>query len=169
MVLISPTAAQLRKLMGIADYQFGKEAGSALFSKGIQVALSRRTGRMRHIYKNEKLIATMRPKDGYIALTTEGALLFLSAMKNPSNLVVAQDNVRDFIETGGDVFAKHVVRADESLRPTEEVVITDEKGNLLGVGKAVLSGNDMKHFKRGVAVKVRSGTKKSAENSQCTF
>ena len=165
-VLISPTASQLRKLVGIANYQFGKGAGLALFARGIRVALSRRTGRMRHIYKNGKLIATMRPKDGYIALTSEGALLFLSAMKHPSNLVVAQDDVADFIKAGGDVFAKHVVRADESLRPAEEVVVTNEEGKLLGVGKAVLSGNDMKHFKRGVAVKVRSGTEKSAEHNQ---
>jgi len=165
MTLISPTAAQLRKLIGIADYQFGKDAGLALFSNGIQVALSRRTGRMRHIYKNGKLVATMRPKDGYIALTSEGAVLFLSAMKTPSNLVVAQDDVADFIKIGGDVFAKHIIHADESIRPAEEVVITNEEGKLLGVGKAVLSGNDMKYFKRGVAVKVRSGTEKSAEQN----
>jgi conserved protein with predicted RNA binding PUA domain len=117
---------------------------------------------MRHIFKNGKLIATMRPKDGYMALTSEGALLFLSAMKNPSNLVVAQNDVADFIKAGGDVFAKHVVRADRSLRPAEEVVVINEDGRFIGVGKAVLSGNDMKHFKRGVAVKVRSGTDQSA-------
>jgi len=120
---------------------------------------------MRHIYKNGKLVATMRPKDGYIALTSEGAVLFLSAMKTPSNLVVAQDDVADFIKIGGDVFAKHIIHADESIRPAEEVVITNEEGKLLGVGKAVLSGNDMKYFKRGVAVKVRSGTEKSAEQN----
>jgi predicted RNA-binding protein (TIGR00451 family) len=165
-VLISPSAPQLRKIVGIASYQFGNDAGMTLFARGIRVALSRRTGRMRHIFKNGKLIATMRPKDGYIALTSEGALLFLSAMKNPSNLVVVQNDVADFIKAGGDVFAKHVIRADESLRPAEEVVVTNEEGKLLGVGKAVLSGNDMKHFKRGVAVKVRSGTDHSAENNQ---
>ncbi len=163
---MSPTASQLRKLMGIANYQFGNDAGIALFASGIQVALSRRTGRMRHIYKNGKLIATLRPKDGYIALTSEGALLILSGMKHPSNLVVVQDDVADFIKAGGDVFAKHVVRADESLRPAEEVVVTNVGGKLLGVGKAVLSGNDMRHFKRGVAVKVRSGTEQSAEDKQ---
>jgi len=121
---------------------------------------------MRHIYKKGKLIATMRPKDGYIALTSEGALLYLSEMKRPSNLVVVQDDVADFIEAGGDVFAKHVILGDESLRPAEEVVVTNEQGKLLGVGKAVLSGNDMKHFKRGVAVKVRSGTGRSPEHNQ---
>jgi predicted RNA-binding protein (TIGR00451 family) len=164
--LIPPSAPQLRKLVGIANYQFGKDAGTALFSGRIGVALSKRTGRMRHIFKNGKLIATMRPKDGYIALTSEGALLFLSAMKNPSNLVVAQNDVADFIKAGGDVFAKHVVRADRSLRPAEEVVVINEDGRFIGVGKAVLSGNDMKHFKRGVAVKVRSGTDQSAQPNQ---
>lgn len=68
-----------------------------------------------------------------------------------------QNDVSDFIRTGGDVFAKHVIRADEELRPAEEAIVTDENGNLLAVGRAVLSGNDMKYFKRGVAVRVRRG------------
>jgi predicted RNA-binding protein (TIGR00451 family) len=121
---------------------------------------------MRHIYKNGKLIATLRPKDGYLALTTEGALLLISGMKQPPNLVVVQDDVADFIRSGGDVFAKHVVRADEVLRPAEEVLVTNEEGKLIGVGKAVLSGNDMMHFKRGVAVRIRRGTDESTEIKQ---
>ena len=101
-----------------------------------------------------------------MALTTEGALLILSGMKHPPNLVVVQDDVAEFIRAGGDVFAKQYSRADEDLRPAEEVFVTNEEGRLLAVGKAVLSGNDMKHFKRGVAVKVRSGTGTSAEHNQ---
>jgi 7-cyano-7-deazaguanine tRNA-ribosyltransferase len=149
--------------VGVANYQFGKGAGAALFARGIRVACSKRTGRIRHIYRNGKLIATLRPKDGYLALTTEGALLILSGMKQPPNLVAVQDDVADFIKAGGDVFAKHVVRADENLRPAEEVIVTDQEGTLLGTGKAVLSGNDMKFFKRGVAVRVRRGAREAAE------
>jgi predicted RNA-binding protein (TIGR00451 family) len=159
--LKSPTRPQLRKLQGIANYQFGKDAGVALFARGIRIACSKRTGRIRHIFRHGKLIATLRPKDGYLALTTEGALLLLSRMKHPSNLVVVQDDVADFVKAGGDVFAKHVAHADESLRPAEEVVVTNQEGVLLGVGKAVLSGNDMRFFKRGVAVRIRKGAKES--------
>jgi 7-cyano-7-deazaguanine tRNA-ribosyltransferase len=158
-LLKSPTLLQLRKLVGVANYQFGKDAGVALFDKGIRVACSKRTGRIRHIYR-------LRPKDGCLALTTEGAFLILSRMKQPPNVVVVLDDVADFIKAGGDVFAKHVVRADESIRPAEEAVVTNQEGILLAAGKAVLSGHDMAFFKRGVAVRVRKGTNKLPEPEQ---
>jgi len=148
---------QLRKLIGVANYQFGRGVGSAMFNKNVRVICSRRTGRIRHIFKDNRLIATLRPKDGYLALTTDGAKLILSNTKKPPNLVVVQNDVSNFIRTGGDVFAKHVIRADEELRPAEEAIVTDENNYLLAVGRAVLSGNDMKYFKRGVAVRVRRG------------
>ena len=156
-----PTLVQLRKLIGIANYQFGRGAGHALFNKNVKVSCSRRTGRIRHIFRNNELIATLRPKDGYFALTMAGAKLILSGMKETSNLVVVQDDVSEFIRAGGDVFAKHIVYADPRLRPAEEVIVVDEKKHPLAVGRAVLSGNDMQYFKLGVAVKVRRG----AENS----
>ncbi len=58
---------------------------------------------------------------------------------------------------GRNVFAKHVVEADKELRPQDEVIVVDEEDNLVAVGKAVLSGEEMKVFKHGVAVKVRKG------------
>jgi len=156
-----PTVVQLRKLIGIANYQFGRGGGQILFNKNVRVACSRRTGRIRHIFRKNHLIATLRPKDGYFALTIAGAKLILSGMKEPYNLVVVQNDVSEFIQAGGDVFAKHVVHATASLRPAEEVIVVDEKKHLLAVGKAVLSGTDMQYFKRGVAVKVRRGDKNS--------
>lgn len=155
--LIHPTSPQLRKLIGVANYQFGSNVGSILFNRDVKVACSRRTGRIRHIFRKNQLIATLRPKDGYLALTMAGAKLILSEMKQPPNLVSVQTDVSEFIRAGGDVFAKHIVRADRRLRPAEEVIVVDEKNHLLAVGRAVLSGNDMQYFKRGVAVKVRRG------------
>jgi len=37
------------------------------------------------------------------------------------------------------------------------VVVVDGAGRVLAVGRAVLSGAEMRAFKRGVAVKVRRG------------
>ena len=44
------------------------------------------------------------------------------------------------------------------VKAGEEVIVTDEEGLLLGVGFAVLSGREMPAFKRGVAVKLRTGS-----------
>lgn len=153
--MIRPTLAQFRKLEGVANYQFGRGTGSVLFDKSVLIECSRRTGRIRHIYKDRRLIATLRPKDGYLALTLGGAGILLSSRNNLRNIVVIQDDVSEVVRAGGDVFAKHIVQADESLRPAEEVIVTDQQRNLLGVGRAVLSGNEMRYFKRGVAVKLR--------------
>ena len=134
--------------------------GSILFNRQVEVECSRRTGRIRHIYREGKLIATLRPKDGYLALTPNGATILLSTIKKSPNIVAVQTDVSDAVKDGGDVFAKHVVSADANLRPAEEAIVTDEQGVLLGVGRAVLSGHEMMHFKRGVAVKLRRGVLK---------
>jgi len=154
-----PTPGQLRKLVGVANYQFGLGVGSVLFEKRIMIARSRRTGRIRHVYEGGRLLATLRPKDGYLALTIRGATILLSRTEHLPNVVTVQNDVSEAILDGGDVFAKHIVHADASLRPAEEVIVTDEHRHLLGVGRAVLSGADMAHFKRGVAVKLRRGIK----------
>jgi len=159
-VMERPTPSQLRKLVGVANYQFGLGVGSALFNRRIMIACSRRTGRIRHVYREGRLLATLRPKDGYLALTILGAKILLSRTERLPNVVTVQDDVSEAIESGGDVFAKHIAHADANLRPAEEVIVTDEQGHLLGVGTAVLSGADMMHFKRGVAVKLRRGTAK---------
>jgi uncharacterized protein with predicted RNA binding PUA domain len=111
------------------------------------------------------LIATLRPRDGYLALTPDGASILLSGVRNPPNVVVLQTDVADVVRGGGDVFAKHVVQADSSLRPAEEVIVTDERRVLVGVGRAVLSGVDMMHFKRGVAVRLRRGVQEASDNA----
>jgi len=152
-----PTLAELRKLVGVANYQFGGAVGDVLFNNRVRIECSRRTGRIRHIYRDGHLIATLRPTDGYLALTPNGARILLSKNKNQGNLVVVQTDVSDVVRAGGDVFAKHVVRSDSSIRPAEEVIVTDERKALVGVGSAVLSGHEMMHFRRGVAVKLRRG------------
>jgi len=46
----------------------------------------------------------------------------------------------------------------------EEVIVLNGKQRVIAVGKAVLSGDEMKSFKKGVAVKVRRGDLEKAKN-----
>jgi len=154
----SRTTVQLRKVVGVANYQFGLGVGKILFDRRSKIVCSRKTGRVRHIYRGEKLVATLRPTDGYLALTPHGARILLDEMQVAPNIVTVQNDVAEFITKGGDVFAKHIVGAADTIRPSDEVIVVNESGDLLGVGSAVLSGNDMKYFRRGVAVRVRRGT-----------
>ena len=146
----------LQKIRSIADYQFGSGVGETLFPDNVEISFSKRTGRMRHIYLGSKLLATLRPTDGFFSLTIEGARRILKV--KPHRLWVrVQDDVADFIADGRSVFAKHIVDCDEEIRPEEEVIVVDDEGGVLAVGRAVLTGKEMRAFKRGVAVRVRRG------------
>lgn len=151
---------ELVKLRGVASYQLGRGAGEALFSKETMIVHSSRTGRMRYLYRDDELIATLRPTDGMLALTLGGAKLLMRAGCF-KNIVTVRTDVSDFIRRGRNVFAKHVTRASLTIRPEDEVIVVDEENNLLATGRALLSGEEMLSFRRGVAVKVRHGSSES--------
>jgi len=103
------------------------------------------------------MLATLRPIDGFFSLTTAGAKQIMEGVKPQRLWVRIQEEAEPFVAKGKSVFAKHVMDADEEIRPQEEVIIVNKKGEVLAVGKAVLSGKEMKAFRRGVAVRVRRG------------
>ncbi|MDD1709101.1 MAG: pseudouridine synthase [Methanoregulaceae archaeon] len=140
----------------IADFQFGKGAGEALFPEGCEVILSR-TGRVRQISLDGKRLATVRAKDGRFTLGIDGALRLLSSLPPPAYRVVVTGEVADFIRQGKNTFAKHVIAADPAIRAGDEVMVVDGDDQLLATGSAVLSGGEMLRFNYGVAVKVRQG------------
>jgi len=147
----------LEKIRKIADYQLGKGAGNALFPDNADVVFSKRTGRIRHIYLKRKLLATLRPTDGMFSLTLVGAKRLLRGTSSPRLWVKVSSEAAPFVSEGRSVFAKHIIAADSEIRPQEEVIVLNEHGKVLAVGKAILTGREMTAFKRGVAVRVRKG------------
>ncbi len=147
----------LVKLRAIADYQFGKGVGEKLFPENIEVQYSPRTGRIRFINLNGERLATLRPTDGLLSLSIKAAKFMAENIAFAKCFVTIQNDVSKFIAKGGDVFAVHVVKVDADIRAKEEVIVKDELGNVLAVGRAQLSSAEMTAFKTGVAVKVRHG------------
>lgn len=149
----------INRIRVIADYQFGKGAGLALFPEGSEIKfdISKRTGRIRRIYVNGKLVATIRAEDGMLALTIQGAKMLLESGIKLPNIVTVGKNAEEFIRSGRNVFAKFVIKASSEIRSGDEVIVINKNGELLGVGKAVLSSREMVDFKKGVAVKIRRG------------
>ncbi len=156
----------LRKIRSIANYQFGKGVGEKLFPNNVEVVFSKRTKKIRHIYFKGKRVATLRPTNGMFSLTVAGARRILEGAKNLRLWVKVSRDATPFVAKGKSVFAKHVVDADEYIRPREEIIVLDEKGEVLAVGKAVLTGAEMKAFKCGVAVRVRWGALEEVKNSK---
>jgi predicted RNA-binding protein (TIGR00451 family) len=148
----------LRKIRSVADYQFGKGVGLKLFPENVETIYSKRTGRIRYVYFDGKRLATLRPTDGLFSLSIAGAKRIVENNALAKCFVTIKDDVSKFISEGGDVFAAHVVKANCEVRPKDEVIVVNSKREVLAVGRAVLSCEEMKAFKRGVAVKVRHGS-----------
>ena len=153
-----PDLWELRKIRAVADYQLGRSIGKVLFPEGTKITRSPRTGKIRLIFYRKRLLATLRSNDGLLSLSTEGARRLLTKLgkKTPMKAIV-REGYEDFVRMGRSLFAKHVLDADPEIRPQNEVIVVDEGGKLVAVGKAVLSGEEMPLFKLGVAVKVRKG------------
>ena len=150
------------RIRRIADYQFGKGVGDKLFPENVDIAYSKRTGRIRYVYLCGKRLATLRPTDGMFSLSIEGAKRIVEGALPARCLVTVKYDVSKFVAEGGDVFAVHVIKADGEIRPKDEVIVVNGKGEILAVGKALLSGEEMTAFKVGVAVKVRRGVFKES-------
>jgi len=147
---------EIQRLKAIADYQFDQGVGEALF-RGELRAVKGKGGKIRQVWADGKPLCSIRASDGFIVLNKEGAIRVHSALKFPRLRVVVADEAVPFVRKGRDVFAKHVVEADPEIRPAEEVLVVDQRDRLLATGRAVLTGEEMKAFKVGVAVKVRRG------------
>lgn len=145
------------KISYIADYQFGEGSGKALFPGDVKIVKSRKTGKIRHVYEDETLIATLRATDSVFVLDREGARRLHSHMKYPKNRVVVNADADPFAREGKSIFAKFVIDCDINIRSNEEVLIVNEKDDLIAFGKSILCGHEIMNFNTGQAVKTRKG------------
>lgn len=148
----------LQRIRSVADYQFGRGVGAELFPESVGILFSKATGRIRYINLNGVRLATLRPTDGLLSISMRAARRLAELGPKAKCFVTVRTDVSEFIADGGDVFAAHVVKSDAEIRSKDEVVIVNEKGDVLAVGRALLSSDEMLAFKTGVAVKVRHGS-----------
>ncbi len=150
----------LEKLRAIADYQFGYGAGAALFPDESEVEYSKNTGRPRHVFIGDTLLANYRPNDALFTITIAGAERIIDGVEGFDQFVVVVDDVLEFLEQGKNLFSKHVKEVGDGVKPGQETIILDTEGKVAAVGKAILTKNEMSRFKTGVAVKTRRGRKR---------
>ncbi|MCD6373728.1 MAG: DUF5591 domain-containing protein, partial [Thermococcus sp.] len=124
----------------VFDFYFGVGAGEAVLPDNGQVKGSK----MLRLFVGNQQTGTF--KDGVISVTPFGMQRIYDSLK--AYWVKIDFDLR------GDVFAVGVNEADEKIRP-DDIVGVVRDGKVVGVGKAVLSGEEMVRAKKGVAVKVR--------------
>jgi uncharacterized protein with predicted RNA binding PUA domain len=147
----------LRRVRILADYQFGKGVGTALFPDSSRFITSRRGG-VRQVLLDGKRLATLRAHDGRLTLGLAGAERLMRLIPVPGYRVTVRDDVCQYIAAGKSVFSKHVITADRKIQAGDEVLVVSGDGRLQAVGSAVLSGYEMERSDFGMAVSIRKGS-----------
>ncbi len=134
--------AKIDVMRAAADYQFGSGAGDILANGAVV-----RAPFPKFQLFAEKQLATLIPQYGTIALTVEGGLRLRA---HPFYKV----KIGDFIPHSS-ILAPGVTEADPQIRPGDEVIVEGER--FFGVGRALMSGWEMKECGKGIAVELRHG------------
>ena len=149
----------LRIVRDIADYQFGKGVGEKIFPDDCKVEISKRTRRPKYVYLGDKLLATIRYPDNLLALTLEGGRRLRDVLGERAPIIVVKEKAIQKLKQGMNLTARDIIRCAREIRPGEEVLVEDERGNLLAIGKASVASRTMLELKRGVVIKVRKARK----------
>lgn len=135
----------LNGLRSLAIYQFGP-GGEALIPNDCHVK-----GRYhKRIFHDSEQIAALLMDNGVYSLSLAGGRIL-------SEIGAKWVNIEFDLKTN-TLFAPGVLDADPNIVPKDEVIILN-KGNVVGVGKAVLNGEEMVKATNGVAVRVRHRVK----------
>ena len=153
----------LRKVKAICDYQFGQVITDILFEdeSKIQFVFSRNTGKIKHIYQDNSLLLNLRPTNGFFTLSLFSAERIINNTSSPKFRAVVMSEISEFIRKGRNVFCKHVVDIDSTLRPNDEVIVVNQNKDLLAIGKLVIPVPYIRTFQTGIALKIRKGIGKS--------
>ncbi len=157
--LAHPIDFDKRRISAVADMQFGPGASDALFTGKIRIVKSKRTGKIRNVICEGGHVVSMRAEDGLFTLKIDGGRQLHKRLKYPLLRVVVMDDAVPFIKEGKSVFAKFVSECDPDLRPFDECLIVDEQDMFLGIGRTLLTRNEMLAFRHGMAVKTRDSIK----------
>jgi 7-cyano-7-deazaguanine tRNA-ribosyltransferase len=157
--LVHPIDFDRRRISAVADMQLGRGASEALFNGDITIIKSKRTGKIRNIICDGSHVVSMRAEDGLFTLKLDGGRRLHKRLKYPLLRVVVFDDAVPFVKEGKSVFAKFVSECDPDLRPFDECLIVNEHDMLLGIGRTILTRNEMLSFRHGMAVKTRESIK----------
>ena len=132
----------LHMLRSIARFQFNTKEAYALIPDNVKII-----GRFdRRLMIDGKQIATLHFNNGFYSLNLQGGEFL-------------KDIGVKWVKIGFDLktntlFSPGVEDAHKGIIPNDEVVVLKDD-EVVGVGKAVLNGNEMKRAVKGVAVKIR--------------
>ena len=144
------------KLKHTIDALFGNGVSKYL-PKKLEITYSKKNGRIRSVFSEGNLLCTLRI-DGGLAITPVFAQMLLKSKKFKENCLEIDKDSKPFVEDGRSVFCNHVVWCGKNILISSEVPVLF-KGQVVAVGRAVLSSEMIQSLNRGVAVRVRDSLK----------
>ncbi|MDR0912424.1 MAG: DUF5591 domain-containing protein [Methanobrevibacter sp.] len=131
----------LNGLKSIAIYQFGKLGENFIDDDTISKGMFHKK-----IVNKTGQIALLNGQRGLYSLTLKGGEI----LKNLGINIVEID----FDLTTNTVFVPGIKSADKNIIPNDEVVIV-RNDEVVGVGKAIISGNEMEKANKGIAIRLK--------------
>jgi archaeosine synthase len=135
----------LNELRSIATYQFGFKGNKFISDDTIAKGMYHR-----RIFTNSKQIALLNRDTGLFSLRLPGGEIL-----NDLGIHVVEI---DFELKTNTLFAPGVEKADNNIIPNDEVVVV-RNDEVIGVGKAVLNGEEMETLSNGIAVRIKDRKK----------
>ena len=151
------------KLEHTIDALFGTGVSKQL-PKNLDLTFSRKTGRIRTVSHDDKLLCTLRI-DGGLAISPYFAQILLKNKKFKESCVEISQEAAPFVQEGRSVFCKHVVWCGKNVKISADTPVLF-KHKVIAVGRAVLSKEMIDDFDRGVAIKVRDSLKSPKEKKE---
>jgi uncharacterized protein with predicted RNA binding PUA domain len=146
----------VEKLHHTIDALFGNGV-SKFLPKKIEITYSKKNGRIRSVFHDEKLLCTLRI-DGGLAITPLFAQMLLQSKKFKENCLEIDIDSKPFVEDGRSVFCNHVVWCGKNIQISSDVPVLSQS-KVIAVGRAVLSSEMIQSQNRGVAIKIRDSLK----------
>ncbi len=140
-----------RKLGAVFSFQWRMKP-EFLQKSDIELKVSRKTGKIRYIQKDEDILFTLVPTTGLLTPTYKGGRILMTEGISDRYMVAVNEDAAPFVADGKSALAKFITRAHPDLLAGEEVLIVDRETALLATGRTLLSGPEMLAFSRGVAV-----------------
>lgn len=157
MIKRKPTIQELDELRTIADLQF-RGVGKQLIPDEVVLVISPSTMKIRYLLLNKKIYLSLRAGDHRFILHIPAGIVLNKILPHPYLRVYVDSKYSKFIASGGNVFCKHVVMADPSIKPGDEILVVDSNTyELIGVGRAIKPGWEITYYSWGEAVRVKEG------------
>ncbi|MFC7018190.1 MULTISPECIES: archaeosine synthase subunit alpha [Haloarcula] len=128
----------------VADYQFGEGAGDALFD---DIQTAGRYPQLRADSPDGEQLAALAQQYGVLSLTVAGARRWIES-DVPAKVV----DIEPFVPHGS-VLAPGITDASDDIRVGDDVIVRGDAA--FGVGRAQMSGPEMRDSTRGIAVQMR--------------